>query len=72
MVAVHFLLQSQGGTGEFMYKGLILGNKHLSIQSICHETILLTTSSALSFIIYACGTILGGIVNDIPSGKPEA
>ena len=72
VVAVHFLLQSQGGTGEFMYKGSILGNKHLSIQSICHETILLTTSSALSFIIYACGTILGGIVTDIPSGTPEA
>ena len=47
-----------------MYKGSILGNKHLSIQSIYHETILLTTSSALSFIIYACGTILGGIVTD--------
>ena len=72
MVAVHFFLQSQGGTGEFMYKGLILGNKHLSIQSICHETILLTTSSALSFIIYAYGTILGGIVTDIPSGTPKA
>ena len=38
---------------------------HLSIRSICHETILLTTSSALSFIINACRTILGGIVNDI-------
>ena len=69
---MHFLLQSQGGTGEFMYKASILGNKHLSIQSICHETILLTTSSALSFIIYACITILDGIVTDIPSGTPEA
>ena len=29
MVAVYFLLQSQGGTGEFMYKALILGNKLL-------------------------------------------
>ena len=29
MVAVHFLLQSKGGTGEFMYKGLVLGNKQL-------------------------------------------
>ena len=37
---------------------------HLSIQSIYHEMILLTTSSALSFIIYACRTILGGIVTD--------
>ena len=55
-----------------MYKASILGNKHLSIQSICHETILLTTSSALSFIIYACRTILDGIVTDIPSGTPEA
>ena len=38
---------------------------HLSIWSICYETILLTTSSTLSFIIYACRTILGGIVTDI-------
>ena len=29
VVAVHFLLQSQGGTGEFMYKASILGNKLL-------------------------------------------
>ena len=29
MVAVHFLLQSQGGKGEFMYKASILGNKQL-------------------------------------------
>ena len=40
-------------------------NTHLSIRSICHETILLTTSSASSFIIYACRTILGWIVTDI-------
>ena len=39
---------------------------HLSIHSICHETILLTTSSASNFIIYACRTILGGIATDIP------
>ena len=38
---------------------------HLSIQSICHQMILLTTNSASSFIIYACRTILGGIVIDI-------
>ena len=37
----------------------------LSIQSICHEMILLTTSSAISFIIYVCRYILGGMVNDI-------
>ena len=37
---------------------------HLSIRSIHHETILLTTSSALSFIVYACGTILGGMITD--------
>ena len=30
-----------------------------------HETILLTTGSALSFIIYACRTILGRMVTDI-------
>ena len=36
---------------------------HVSI-SICHETILLITSSALSFIIYACRTILGGVVTN--------
>ena len=29
MVFVHFLLQPQGGTGEFMYKASILGNKEL-------------------------------------------
>ena len=29
VVAMLFLLQSQGGTGEFMYKALILGNKLL-------------------------------------------
>ena len=29
MVAVHFLLQSHGGIGDFMYKTLILGNKQL-------------------------------------------
>ena len=45
---------------------------HLSIRSICRETILLTTSSALSFIIYACRTILGGIATDILlAGTPE-
>ena len=38
---------------------------HLPIQNICHKTILLITSSALSFIIYACRTILGGMVTDI-------
>ena len=37
----------------------------ISIQTICHKMILLTASSALSFIIYACKTILGGIVTDI-------
>ena len=45
---------------------------HLSIRSICHEMILLTTSSALSFIIYTCRTILGGIVTDILlAGTPK-
>ena len=39
---------------------------HLFIQSIFHKTTLLTTSSALSFmIIYACRNILGGMVTDI-------
>ena len=38
---------------------------HLSIQRICHETILLTTRSASSFIIYACRTILVGIITNI-------
>ena len=38
---------------------------HLSMRSICHKTILLTTSSALSFKIYVCRTILGGMVTDI-------
>ena len=37
----------------------------LSIQIICHEMILLTTSSALSFIIYVCRYILGGMVTDV-------
>ena len=45
---------------------------HLSIWSICRETILLTISSALSFIIYTCKTILGGIVTDIlRAGTPK-
>ena len=39
MVAVHFLLQSQGGTGEFMYKALILGNKLLLSNMIDREAI---------------------------------
>ena len=37
---------------------------HLSIRNICNETIFLTTSSTLSFIIYACRTILGGIATN--------
>ena len=37
---------------------------HLSIRSICHETILVTTSSALSFIIYTCRNTLGKMVTD--------
>ena len=37
MVAVYFLLQSQGGTGEFMYKALISGNKQLLSNMIGHE-----------------------------------
>ena len=37
MVAVHFLLQSQGGTGEFMYKASILGNKLLLSNMIDRE-----------------------------------
>ena len=32
-----FLLQSQGGTGEFMYKALILGNKQLLSNMIDRE-----------------------------------
>ena len=32
---------------------------------LCHETILLTTSSALHLIIYTFRTILGGIVTNI-------
>ena len=43
---------------------------HLSIRSICHEMIFPTASSALSFIIYACRTILGGILTDILHGTP--
>ena len=39
---------------------------HLCVHSICHKLILLTTSSALSFIFYACTNILlGGMVTDI-------
>ena len=38
----------------------------LCVRSICHKSILLTTSSALSFIVYACRNILlGGMVTDI-------
>ena len=35
--AVHFLLQSQGGTGEFMYKASIIGNKQLLSNIIDRE-----------------------------------
>ena len=34
---MHFLLQSQGSTGEFMYKALILGNKLLLSNMTDHE-----------------------------------
>ena len=34
---MHFLLQSQGGTGEFMYKASILGNKLLLSNMIDGE-----------------------------------
>ena len=44
---------------------------HLSIQNIFHETIILTTSSALSIIIYACGNILGGIRSYQYTGTPK-
>ena len=37
VVAVHFLLQSQGDTGEFMYKASILGNKQLLSNMIDRE-----------------------------------
>ena len=37
VVAVHFLLQSQGGTSEFMYKALILGNKQFFSNVIDRE-----------------------------------
>ena len=37
VVALQFLLQSQGGTGEFMYKALILGNKQLLSNMIDRE-----------------------------------
>ena len=44
----------------------------MPIRSICHKVILLTTSSALSFIIYTCRTILGGIgTNILLTGTPE-
>ena len=44
---------------------LVHACKTKCMWSICHKTILLTTGSALSFIIYACRTILGGIVTNI-------
>ena len=37
----------------------------LFIRSNCHEMILLTTSSVLTLIIYACRNIPGGIVTNI-------
>ena len=37
MLAMHFLLQSKGGTGEFMYKASIFGNKQLLSNMIDHE-----------------------------------
>ena len=37
---------------------------HLFKRSSSHEMILLTTSSALSFIIYACRFILGGMATN--------
>ena len=53
------------GIKPLVYMRVCTTYTHLSIRSICHETILLTTSSVLSFIIYACRTILGGIVTNI-------
>ena len=35
--AVQFLLQSQGGTGEIMYRASILGNKQLLSNMIGRE-----------------------------------
>ena len=37
MVAVHFFLQSQVGTDEFMHKASILGNKQLLSNMIDRE-----------------------------------
>ena len=37
VVAVHFLLLSQRGTGELMYKASILGNKQLLSNMIDWE-----------------------------------
>ena len=42
-----------------------LSSENFPLYGICHETILHATGSVLIFIIYACRTILGGIVTDI-------
>ena len=44
VVAVHVLLQSQGATGEFMYKALILGNKQFLSNMIDRSYICLLTN----------------------------
>ena len=50
MVAVHFLLQSQGGAGEFMYKASILGNKQLLSSMIDHKATQVPYTTRIAFL----------------------
>ena len=50
MVAVHFLLQSQGGTGEFMYKASILGIKQLLSNMIDREATQVPHTTRIAFL----------------------
>ena len=48
---MHFLLQSQGGAGEFMYKALVLGNKQLLSSMIDHKATQVPYTTRIAFLI---------------------
>ena len=50
VVAVHFLLQSQGGTGEFMYKASILSIKQLLSNMIDCEATQVPHTTRIAFL----------------------
>ena len=50
MVAVHFLLQSQEGTGEFMYRASILGIKQLLSNMIDRKATQVPHTTRIAFL----------------------